>query len=120
MTVIHDALKGTRGAAATVCIVRDHKLEACAVGNVQLASTQSSVPLVLSAGILGHRVVNFRVCECVLSPGARVALMSDGISSGIRLEAFRQMNPEETCRAIMRGYRRHDDDATVLVADMDR
>src|SRR5688572_12470289 len=35
MRRLHDGLAGSRGAAGTVCIVRNGTFEACAVGNVE-------------------------------------------------------------------------------------
>lgn len=118
MVAVHEALRGTRGAVGTVCIIDGYKIEACAVGNVQLMCANCSVPLILSAGVLGHTVSKFRIGECLLKPGARIALISDGISARFRLEELRHLGAPEACKAIMERYRRHDDDATVLVADM--
>jgi len=56
MQEIHQELRGTRGAAGTLCIIRGLKLEICAVGNVALMCTGCSIPLVLSPGVLGHQV----------------------------------------------------------------
>lgn len=118
MRAMHVRLQGTRGAAATVCIVRGNKLEICAVGNVQLSCTTSTVPLVLSAGVLGLRVPKFRVCEAQLKPGTRLALFSDGISTRFRLEEVRHLRPHDACKHTMNSYRKNEDDATILIADM--
>jgi negative regulator of sigma-B (phosphoserine phosphatase) len=119
MHQLHEDLRKTRGAAATVCILRGHALEACAVGNVQLSCTKSSVPLVLSPGILGQRVPKFRVCTCHLKPSTRLALLTDGISTRFRLEEFERLPPNDACKAIFKRHRKLEDDATILIADMD-
>ena len=119
MENLHEELRPTRGAAATLCIVRGRFLEACAVGNVQLSSASSCVPLVLSAGVLGHRVPKFRVCDAELKPGTRLALASDGITSRFRLDEFARMRPGDACKAILTRHRRKEDDATILIADTD-
>jgi negative regulator of sigma-B (phosphoserine phosphatase) len=118
MQEMHQELRGTRGAAATLCIVRAFKLEICAVGNVALMSTGCSVPLVLSPGVLGHQVSRFRVGACEVRPGARLALLSDGISTRFRLEEYKQLPPQQACAEIMSRYRRKEDDASVLIADV--
>lgn len=118
MRSLHAALKNTRGAVGTVCIVDGQRLLACAVGNVQLLCASCSVPLVLSAGVLGHSVAKFRVAECIVRAGARLALISDGVSARFRLDELRSLAPEEACKTIMDRHRRRDDDATVLVADL--
>jgi negative regulator of sigma-B (phosphoserine phosphatase) len=119
MHELHDGLRQTRGAAATVCLLRGNDLEACAVGNVQLSCAPSSVPLVLSPGVLGHHVHKFRVCSCYLKPRTRLALASDGISTRFRLDEFAAMKPADACKAILMRHRKIEDDATILIADMD-
>jgi phosphoserine phosphatase RsbX len=118
MQSIHRALKGSRGAAGTVCILRGNRIEACAVGNVQLMCAQCDVPLVLSAGVLGHHVAKFRIAVAEVRSGARLALLSDGISTRFRLEDLRHLTPQQACEFVMSRYRRQDDDATILVGDL--
>jgi len=115
---VHAELRGSRGAAGTICVIDGFRLEACAVGNVQLLCANCDVPLVLSAGILGHQVAKFRVAACEVKAGARVALISDGISTRFRLEDLRHLEPEGACQFVMSRHRRQEDDATVLVADL--
>jgi negative regulator of sigma-B (phosphoserine phosphatase) len=119
MQQVHAKLEGSRGAAATVCLLRDGDVEACAVGNVELRSAELRLPLVLSAGILGVRVHKFRICQARISSPARLVLFSDGISSRVRLEGFRRLSPTAACKEIIHKYRRQEDDATVLVADVE-
>jgi negative regulator of sigma-B (phosphoserine phosphatase) len=119
MERVHERLRSTRGAVGTICVVRGRTLEACAVGNVQLACLKTTVPLILSAGVLGHRIPRLRACSCELKRQTRIALASDGIQSRFRLDDFAQFSPEDACKAILTHHRRIDDDATVLIADMD-
>jgi negative regulator of sigma-B (phosphoserine phosphatase) len=119
MQSVHAALRGTRGAAATLCLLHGRKIEVCAVGNVQLTSTVSSVPLVLSAGVLGMRVPKFRVCQTELKKGTRLALYSDGISTRFRAEETQALSPEAACKQIIERHRKKEDDATILIADLD-
>ena len=118
MQEIHRQLRGTRGAAGTLIVIKQQQLEICAVGNVALMCVGCSVPLVLSAGVLGHQVNRFRIGACQVTPGVRLALLSDGISTRFRLEELKHLGPAEACREIMSRYRRKDDDATVLIADV--
>jgi negative regulator of sigma-B (phosphoserine phosphatase) len=118
MQTLHRALRGTRGAAATVCTINGDKLEACAVGNVQLSSYGMTMPLVLSAGVLGHQVGTFRICRADVPVRARLALFSDGISTRVRLEETAKLTPAAACHAIFGQYRRAEDDASILVADL--
>ncbi|HKP63516.1 MAG TPA: SpoIIE family protein phosphatase [Polyangiales bacterium] len=120
MVGLNEALRGTRGAAATVCVLRDRALEICAVGNVQLSCLRANVPLVLSSGVLGVRVAKYRVCEAKLEPGARLALYSDGVSSKFRLDESRLLTPSQACKAVLERHRKREDDATILIADMEK
>src|SRR5262249_34911310 len=46
MQSLHQTLRESRGAVATICSISQHRVEACAVGNVQLLCSNASVPLV--------------------------------------------------------------------------
>jgi phosphoserine phosphatase RsbX len=118
MTAVHQALRGTRGAVGTICLIDGDRLEACAVGNVQLMCASCYVPLVLSPGILGQSVAKFRIASAQLALGARLALLSDGLSLRFKLDEMRQLAPREVCKSIVERFRRYDDDATVLVAEL--
>lgn len=117
MQQLHEQLMGSRGAAGTVCLVRTGAIEACAVGNVELRSSDIRIPLIFSPGILGVRLTKLRACRAALPSRARVVLFSDGISSRVPVEDVRNLAPRPACDALMQRYRRKEDDATVLVAD---
>lgn len=116
---LHERLRGSRGAAAMVCLVRGDNLDGCGVGNVDLRSLGTRISSVLTAGILGGTLKRPRVFEAKLRAGDRVVLFSDGISSRFDLDASRAHPPSEACRAIMRQNRRTYDDSTVLVVDLE-
>ena len=117
LQTVHQSLRETRGAVGTLCIVNGNRVEACAVGNVTLLTNNLTVPLVMSSGVLGRQVPKFRVCEAELRPSSRLALLSDGLTTRVRLEELKHLGPTEACGFIMDRFRRGDDDATVLVAD---
>ena len=119
MQAVHAQLRGTRGAAATVCVLRGLKIESCAVGNVQLSCINAAVPLVLSSGVLGVRVAKFRVCEANLKGGTRLAMFSDGISSKFRLDESRNLAPQQACKLTIERHRKQEDDSTILIADLE-
>jgi len=119
MKTLHQDLRGTRGAAATVCLLRQRQLEACAVGNVQLSSFGCTLPLVLSAGVLGHQVGTFRICRADVPARYRLMLYSDGISTRVRWEQVAALSPFAVCEAVFAQYRRAEDDASILVANVD-
>jgi hypothetical protein len=119
MEGLHRELAGTRGAAGTVCLIRGGAVEACAVGNVEVRSGELRLPLVSSAGVLGVRVPKFRPCLAQVSSAVRLVLFSDGISSRTRVEDYRRLSPRAACDEIIHRHRRQEDDATVLVADVE-
>lgn len=118
MHTLHQALRGTRGAAATVCMFAESRIESCAVGNVHMLCAHCEVPLVLSPGVLGHQVPRYRIAQAELKAGARLALVSDGISMRFRLDELRHLDAAQICEFVVRRYRRQEDDATVLVAEL--
>jgi negative regulator of sigma-B (phosphoserine phosphatase) len=118
MRAIHASLRGTRGAAATVCIADDNHLSCCGVGNVALRSHGADVPFVLSPGILGSNVRLFRKVEATLSPKQRIVLHSDGIASSLELGRLAHLDTKETCESIFRTHRKKNDDSALLVIDV--
>jgi negative regulator of sigma-B (phosphoserine phosphatase) len=119
MEGLHRTMAGTRGAAGTVVLFREGKVEACAVGNVELRSGDLRLPLVATPGVLGVRVRKFRTCEAVVSRPGRAILFSDGISSRAPFLDFLRLGPGEFCEEILNSYRRDHDDSTVLAADVE-
>jgi len=123
VTGLHAALRDTRGAAAMVCRLSARQahmqLEGCGVGNVELRTTgiASAVPVVLSPGILGGTVRQFRVFRGELGLQSRLAIFSDGISGRFTLDSLRQLTPAQACARLMSENGRAHDDATVVIAD---
>lgn len=115
---VHAALPGTRGAAATVCLVDGDRVSACGVGNVALRSSRAEIPFVLSPGILGMQVRRYRGCDARLRAGTRIVLHSDGIASELSLDAVQTLPTDEAAAALMRAHRKTTDDASVLVLDV--
>ncbi|HWO08554.1 MAG TPA: SpoIIE family protein phosphatase [Polyangiaceae bacterium] len=119
MPELHQGMRGTRGAAGTVCINDGVELSACAVGNVELRPIRSEVPLISSAGILGVRVQRFRVCKASLKPGCRLVIFSDGLANPTSMGEYHNVEAQLACDGLLRRHRRTYDDATVLIADFE-
>lgn len=120
MDTLHTALRGSRGAAAMICIVTpDGRLEGCGVGNVELRAIGSRVPAVLTPGVLGASRNRLRTFAARLAVGDRLVMFSDGISSRMELDRIRGLAPGAACDALMAQYRRAHDDSTVLVTDLE-
>jgi negative regulator of sigma-B (phosphoserine phosphatase) len=118
MEQVHAELRGSRGAAATLCLIAGASVQACGVGNVDFRCLETEIPFVLSPGILGTRVARFRVCTARTVPASRLIFFSDGVAPINRFDDLRKLAPADACRAILDRHRRKEDDATVLVADL--
>ena len=118
MEAIHNRLRKTRGAAATLCLTHGMEIELCAVGNVAVRSTKSDLPLMLTPGVLGTRLVGLRVFRAPLADGDRIVIFTDGVSSQLTIDELRGLDPSAACRLLMQRHRNAYDDATVLVADV--
>jgi negative regulator of sigma-B (phosphoserine phosphatase) len=119
MQGMHDALRGTRGAAASLVLLQGPALVCCGVGNVEIRCLGAKVPILPSPGVLGARVLQFRICRGELAPGCRLVLFSDGISQRSPLDALRRLDPEALCDELMVNHRKPSDDATVVVCDLE-
>jgi phosphoserine phosphatase RsbX len=119
MSGLHRSLSKSRGAAAMVCRWRDGRIQGCGVGNVELASIRTRVPVVLTPGIIGGTVRVLRPFEGPAARGSRFVLYSDGISSRFSNEEIGLLPRLEACRRVMEKHRKPHDDATVMVVDVE-
>jgi phosphoserine phosphatase RsbX len=117
---LHTVLRGTRGAATTLCLLSEDRLTGCGVGNVALRCTDPRVSPFLTSGVLGGAVDPFRVFSGSLSPDSRLVMFSDGISHRFTLSSMQRLSTREASVKIMETFRHSHDDATVLVADVMR
>jgi phosphoserine phosphatase RsbX len=115
MRGLHSALRGTRGACATICLVRGRALEACGVGNVEMRCVGASIPVVLTPGIVGVQLRNPRAFSGVLLPSAWCFLFSDGVSRRAPFAELSKLTPHDACQSLMRKHRHSHDDASVIV-----
>jgi negative regulator of sigma-B (phosphoserine phosphatase) len=115
---LHAELRGTRGAAATLCSFDGEILRSAGVGNVELRAIGVDPGLVIAPGVLGRRMRRVRAGHVALPPGTRIAIFSDGISGRLELAATRDLSPSRACEAIMQTYAKPNDDATILIFDV--
>src|SRR5262249_18601266 len=116
---VHEDLRGTRGAAATICLLENGKLEGCGVGNVEMRCPGNKLPVQLNPGVLGLRARQLKVFQGTLRPGDKIFIFSDGISAQVRLDPLSDMSPRQACEEIIMKHRKPHDDATVLVAELE-
>lgn len=118
MSGLHKALRGSRGAAATLCLFRGGVLEGCGVGNVEVRARGTRVPAVLSPGILGSHHSALRVFTKPLAPGDRLAVFSDGVARALSLESVAAHPLDDACGRLFGELAGDDDDATLLLAEV--
>jgi phosphoserine phosphatase RsbX len=119
VAVLHRALKGSRGAAAMVLLFDGRTVHCGGMGNVELRTLGTRVPVFPTPGILGQPGRKVHPREASLAPGDRLVLFTDGLSSRLDASITQGLAPAAACALLMERYGRHTDDATVLVADVE-
>ncbi|GHG73441.1 stage II sporulation protein E [Comamonas sp. KCTC 72670] len=116
---MHLALRHGRGAAVMVALFDGHTVHCGGVGNVELRTRGTRVPVIPTPGILGQTHRALRVASASLLPGDRLALFSDGLSSRLELDDTRNLAPDAASALLLERYGRNTDDATVMVVDVE-
>jgi serine phosphatase RsbU (regulator of sigma subunit) len=123
LQLCHEALRGTRGAAAGIATIdRDNaRITYAGVGNIaaQLAAGGRTLRLPSARGIVGAVLPTIRPIEASLDPRWRLLIHSDGVSDrfdfGEVVEAYAD-DLQRIADAILERWARMADDATVVVA----
>lgn len=123
LTAMHEGMRHTRGAAATVAILdlQSSTVTVAGIGNVSAViigpeTTRQGVSL---NGILGHEVRQFREYKYPWDRGGMLVMHSDGLGSHWSFDAYpglRQRDPAVTAAVLLRDHQRGRDDVTVIVA----
>lgn len=117
-TAVHQALRGSRGAAMTIVLREGSRLRAAGVGNVALRFVPpGALSLVPTEGVLGARLRTLRVAEGSAASG-RLILHSDGISHRFDAARVTVGSLEEACERLIADHGVRHDDATVLIAEL--
>lgn len=112
------ALRGSRGAQGMLCRVDGAQLEGCGIGNVEMRTRGTRVPVMLTPGILGTGLRACRVFESELRIGDRLVMYSDGVRLRSPLGDVAHLSPGDACDHLLDLHRRSHDDATILIADV--
>ncbi|HEX7240337.1 MAG TPA: ATP-binding SpoIIE family protein phosphatase [Longimicrobiaceae bacterium] len=120
---MHGALRGTRGAAASVAEVDPARgvVRFAGVGNVAAAvvvAGGASQSLVSHNGIVGHEMRKVQEFEYRFPPGALLVLCSDGVGTRWTLDRYPGLaarDPLLVAGVLLRDFARGTDDATVAV-----
>ena len=118
LRALHAELRGSRGAAASVCCFDGSVLRSAGVGNVAVRGLGVDPGLVCAPGVLGRRVRAVRTASTSVTPGARIAMFSDGISARVDLTTLRMLDPARACKEALTSFGRTTDDATILIFDV--
>jgi anti-sigma regulatory factor (Ser/Thr protein kinase) len=123
MLGLHQALSGTRGAAAACLILRtpDMTIDYAGVGNIYgaIATAERSRGMVSHNGTLGLQLLRTQQFTYDYPAGALVIMHSDGLSARWNLSDYPglyQRHPAVIAGVLYRDNVRLRDDATVLVA----
>lgn len=122
LSYIHDALRKTRGAVAGIAEIRpkEGRIVFAGVGNVAavLVSTTESRSLVSHNGTLGSIASRIQPFQFEWKPDSVLILHSDGLQTRWDLANYAGLlsrHPAVIGGALLRDFRRHKDDASVVV-----
>jgi hypothetical protein len=125
LRLVHDALKGTVGAAGAVARIDPaHKfVDFCGLGNIEgaLLIGDRRAGLVSQPGVVGQRTPNFRSYRHVLSGRTRLIMHTDGVranGSPANYPGLFQRHPALIAGVLFRDCWRQSDDALLLVIDV--
>jgi anti-sigma regulatory factor (Ser/Thr protein kinase) len=121
MTVLHQGLHGTRGAAAAIAEMDPgtHELRYSGIGNISasLLTGSGSRSLVSHNGIVGHQARPARIFTYPWQQESMLILHSDGVSSRWKLEAYPGLlrrDPAIVAGILYRDHARERDDKSVV------
>lgn len=119
---VHDALKKTRGAVAAVVEVcpKEGKLTYAGIGNISASILNKGISksLISHNGTLGMTVARVQEFQAEWTPDSVFVMHSDGLQSKWDLLSYPGLllrHPALICGALIRDFRRHRDDAGVVV-----
>ena len=115
---VHSALRGTRGAAATVVTLEDGIMRGCGVGNVEVRTPGRGSPVLLARGVLGSASLRLRPFDTTLGPGERFAIFTDGLTRRLDLKSVRELALPDACNSLFARFAQELDDATLLIGEV--
>lgn len=126
LRLVHDALKKTRGAAASIAMVNHEQLIVTygGVGNISgsLGNGITTRSMVSQNGTLGAAVPRIHEYTYPFEPGTILLMFSDGLNSKCSLTDYpglQSRHPELIAGLLYRDFSRRRDDATVMAVRLD-
>lgn len=125
MERIHAALRPTRGASVAIAEIDPERgvLRYTGIGNISgsvIAPSGAVQHLVSHPGTAGHEIHKIADFQYPWRPGSLLIMHSDGLSSHWSLEKYPGLasrHPSLIAGVLYRDFRRHRDDATVVVVE---
>ena len=125
VTITHDALKKTRGAAMTVIVV-DHErqtLSCSGVGNISsvIVTGATTRSMVSQNGTLGAVMPRVQEFNYPIDSRSMLLMHSDGVGTKYSFSSYPGLqirHPQLIAGLLYRDFSRHRDDATVLLASI--
>jgi negative regulator of sigma-B (phosphoserine phosphatase) len=116
LLLVHEALRGTRGAAAALARFDARGVDVGGVGNVSVRGLGGvDIPFAPVGGVLGGRCRPPRGRHVALLQGARILLMTDGVSRRAPLAELDAHAGQSLCDALVERHGHAHDDATALL-----
>lgn len=116
LLLIHEALRGTRGAAAALARFDTSGVDVAGVGNIAVRGLGGvDVPFAPVGGVLGGRCRPPRGRHLDLAAGSRILLMTDGISRRAPIAELEERSGQSLCDALIQRHAHSHDDATAVL-----
>ena len=119
---IHEALRGTRGAAGSIAILdlSQRRGSYCGIGNISCATRASATTrqMISYNGILGHQTRTMNAVDFEFPADALLIAHSDGLNTHWRFDAYpglERHHPALVAGVLYRDHARGRDDATCIV-----
>jgi anti-sigma regulatory factor (Ser/Thr protein kinase) len=125
MNALHEALRGTDGAAAGLCVVdvSAHAVRYVGVGNTVIRTLGKKERRVFSTpGTLGHQIRSPREQRLALESGDLLMLYTDGVKERFELEDYPQLRYQDArtiARTVVKRFGKDYDDASCVVVRYD-
>ena len=122
---VHDALRGTRGAAVAVAHIQvaDRRVRYAGIGNISGVIPRAEKPIFMisHSGTAGYQSPRFQEFAYSLAEGAMVIMHSDGLNTNWRLNTYpglRRCHPSVIAGVLYRDASRERDDVTVIAVKL--
>jgi negative regulator of sigma-B (phosphoserine phosphatase) len=112
---LHERLRGSRGAAATLARFDPTGATFCGVGNVEVRGLGGfDMPFAPSSGVLGGRMRRPRAVRVELPTRTRLLFYTDGVARRAPFDSLATLDGTTACTTLLDHHSHLHDDATVI------